>query len=74
MNDCCDTICKNNKVKIGHIGALIGRLNFLRSQIKEASLYLSELDKSKIQALKTKSKDEIMIVNRVVIRELKWRI
>ncbi|KAA6374997.1 MAG: hypothetical protein EZS28_029474, partial [Streblomastix strix] len=44
------------------------------TQIKEASLYLMELDKTKTQALKTGSWDGIMIVNRVMIRELKWCI
>ncbi|KAA6395424.1 MAG: hypothetical protein EZS28_009054 [Streblomastix strix] len=70
----CNTIYKNKSVKIRQLAALIGRLNFLRSQIKEASLYLMDLDKAKTQALKTGSWDGIMIVNKVVIQELKWWI
>ncbi|KAA6394561.1 MAG: hypothetical protein EZS28_009909 [Streblomastix strix] len=65
---------KNKNIKIRQFAALIGRLNFLRPQIKEASLYLIKLDKAKTQALKTGSWDGIMIVNRVVIKELKWWI
>ncbi|KAA6376811.1 MAG: hypothetical protein EZS28_027660, partial [Streblomastix strix] len=41
---------------------------------KGSVLYLIELDKTKTQALKMKSWNEIMIVNKVVIRELKWWI
>ncbi|KAA6401856.1 MAG: putative reverse transcriptase [Streblomastix strix] len=74
LKDWCNTIYKSKNVKIRQLAALIGRLNFLRPQIKEASLYLIELDKAKTQALKTNSWDGIMIVNRIVIKELKWWI
>ncbi|KAA6396587.1 MAG: putative reverse transcriptase [Streblomastix strix] len=74
LKDWCNKIFKNKNVKIRQLAALKGRLNFMRHQIKEASLYLVELDKVKTQALKTGSLDGIMIVNRVVIKELKWRI
>ncbi|KAA6397682.1 MAG: putative Transposon Ty3-G Gag-Pol polyprotein [Streblomastix strix] len=74
LKDWCNTIYKNKNVKIGQLAALIGRLNLLRPQIQEASLYLMELDKAKMQALKTGSQDGIIIVNRVVIKELKWWI
>ncbi|KAA6367981.1 MAG: hypothetical protein EZS28_036492 [Streblomastix strix] len=52
LKNWCNTIYKNKYVKIRQLAALIGRLNFLRTQIKEASLYLMELDKAKTQALK----------------------
>ncbi|KAA6356056.1 MAG: hypothetical protein EZS28_048418, partial [Streblomastix strix] len=71
LKDWCNTIYKNRNVKIRQLAALIGRLNFLRPQIKEASLYLIELDKAKTQALKTESYDRIMIENRAIIKELK---
>ncbi|KAA6388217.1 MAG: putative reverse transcriptase [Streblomastix strix] len=74
LKDWSNTIYRSKKVKIRQLAALIGRLNFLRPQIKEASLYLIELDKAKIQALKTNSWDGIMTVNKVVIKELKWWI
>ncbi|KAA6389499.1 MAG: putative Transposon Ty3-I Gag-Pol polyprotein [Streblomastix strix] len=74
LNDWCNTIYKSMNVKIRQLAALIGRLNFLRPQIKEASLYLIELDKAKTLALKTESLDGIMIVNKVIIKELKWWI
>ncbi|KAA6365666.1 MAG: putative reverse transcriptase, partial [Streblomastix strix] len=74
LKDWCNTIYKSKNVKIRQLAALIGRLNFLRPQIKEASLYLTELDKAKTQALKTGLWDGIMIVNKVVIKELKWWI
>ncbi|KAA6365591.1 MAG: putative Transposon Ty3-G Gag-Pol polyprotein [Streblomastix strix] len=74
LKDWCNTIYKSKNVKIRQLAALIGRLNFLRPLIKEASLYLIELDKAKTQALKTESWDGIMIVNKVVIKELKWWI
>ncbi|KAA6356751.1 MAG: putative Transposon Ty3-G Gag-Pol polyprotein, partial [Streblomastix strix] len=74
LKDWCNTIYKSKNVKIRQLAALIGRLNFLRPQIKEASLYLIELDKAKTQALKTESWDGMMVVNKVVIKELKWWI
>ncbi|KAA6375500.1 MAG: putative Transposon Ty3-G Gag-Pol polyprotein [Streblomastix strix] len=52
LKDWCNTIYKSKSVKIRQLTTLIGRLNFLRPQIKEASLYLIELDKAKTQALK----------------------
>ncbi|KAA6365312.1 MAG: putative Transposon Ty3-G Gag-Pol polyprotein, partial [Streblomastix strix] len=69
-----NTIYKSKNVKIRQLAALIGRMNFLRPQIKEASLYLLELDKAKTQAQKTSSWDGIMTVNKIVIKELKWWI
>ncbi|KAA6359458.1 MAG: putative reverse transcriptase, partial [Streblomastix strix] len=74
LKDWCITIYKNKNMKIRQLAALKGRLNFLKPQIKEMSLYLMELDKAKTQALKTGPWDGIMIVNRAVIRELKWWI
>ncbi|KAA6373101.1 MAG: putative Transposon Ty3-G Gag-Pol polyprotein [Streblomastix strix] len=56
LKDWCNTIYKSKNVKIRQLAALIGRLNFLRSQIKEESLYLTELDKAK----NTSVKDGIM--------------
>ncbi|KAA6403563.1 MAG: hypothetical protein EZS28_000899 [Streblomastix strix] len=73
LMDRCNVIYMNKSVKIRQLAALRGRLNFLRPQIKEASLYLMELDKAKTQALKTGSWDVIMTVNRTEIRELKLR-
>ncbi|KAA6364823.1 MAG: putative Transposon Ty3-I Gag-Pol polyprotein [Streblomastix strix] len=74
LKDLCNTIYKNKNVMIRQLAALIGRLNFLRSQINEVFLYLLELDKAKTQALKSDSQDGIMRVNKVVIKELKWWI
>ncbi|KAA6367297.1 MAG: hypothetical protein EZS28_037175, partial [Streblomastix strix] len=71
LKDQCNTIYKNKCEKIRQLAALICRPNLLRSQIKEASLYLVELDKANIYALKKKSWVDIMIVNSGVIRELK---
>ncbi|KAA6326386.1 MAG: hypothetical protein EZS28_053957, partial [Streblomastix strix] len=65
---------QQKRVTIRQLAALIGRLNFLGPQIKEASLYLMEIDKANTQALITGSWDWIMIVNRTVISELKWWI
>ncbi|KAA6377748.1 MAG: hypothetical protein EZS28_026726 [Streblomastix strix] len=74
LKDWSNIIYKSKNVKIRQLAALIGRLNFLRPQIKEASLYRMELDKAKTQVLKTESWDGIMIVSRTVIRELKqWK-
>ncbi|KAA6312038.1 MAG: hypothetical protein EZS28_055998, partial [Streblomastix strix] len=38
LKDWCNIIYKSKNVKIRQLAALIGRLNFLRPQIKEASL------------------------------------
>ncbi|KAA6360853.1 MAG: hypothetical protein EZS28_043620, partial [Streblomastix strix] len=74
LKDWCNTVSRSKNVKIRQLAALIGRLNFLRTEIKEASLYLIELDKAKTQALKTNSWDGTMTVNKIVIKELKWWI
>ncbi|KAA6403422.1 MAG: putative Transposon Ty3-G Gag-Pol polyprotein [Streblomastix strix] len=74
LKDWFNVIYKNKSVKIRQLAALIGRLNFLRPQIKEASQFLMELDKAKTQALKIKYWEEIMIVSKTVIRELNWWI
>ncbi|KAA6361915.1 MAG: putative Transposon Ty3-G Gag-Pol polyprotein, partial [Streblomastix strix] len=74
LKDWCNVIYKNKSVKIRQLVSMIGRLNFLRYHIKEASLYIMELDKAMTQALKKKSWDGIMIVNKVVIKDLKlWK-
>ncbi|KAA6391736.1 MAG: hypothetical protein EZS28_012740 [Streblomastix strix] len=72
LKDWCTTIYKSKSYIIRQLAALIYRLNILRPQIKEASLYLIELDKAKIQVQKTKLSDNTMIVNKTVISELKW--
>ncbi|KAA6400138.1 MAG: hypothetical protein EZS28_004338 [Streblomastix strix] len=72
LSNLCNIIYNNKEVKIRQLAAQIGRLNFHRPHIKEASLYLMELDKAKTQALKTKSWFGIIIVNRTEIKELKW--
>ncbi|KAA6348387.1 MAG: hypothetical protein EZS28_051981 [Streblomastix strix] len=72
LKDWCSTIYQSNNVKIRQLTELIGRLNFQCPQIKEASLYIIELDKTNTQALETGSCDGIMIVNKAVIKQLKW--
>ncbi|KAA6403823.1 MAG: hypothetical protein EZS28_000641 [Streblomastix strix] len=71
LKDWYNVVYKSICMKIRQLAKLIDRLNFLRTQIKEAPLYLMELDKAKTQALKIKSWDESMIINRTIIRELK---
>ncbi|KAA6380965.1 MAG: putative Transposon Ty3-I Gag-Pol polyprotein [Streblomastix strix] len=74
LKEWCNVIYKNQSEKIRQLAALIGRLNYHRPQIKEASMYQMELDKAKPQALKTGSWDGITIVNKIVIKELQWWI
>ncbi|KAA6369733.1 MAG: hypothetical protein EZS28_034740 [Streblomastix strix] len=71
LKDWCNIIQKSKSVKIRQLAALIGRLNFLRPQIKKASLYLMDLDKANTQILKAKSLDDTMIVSKSIIKELK---
>ncbi|KAA6376861.1 MAG: hypothetical protein EZS28_027611 [Streblomastix strix] len=71
LKDWCNVIYMNKSETIKQLAAQIGRLNFLKPLIKEASLYLIELDKAKTQMLRTESWDGIMVVNRAVIRELR---
>ncbi|KAA6403011.1 MAG: hypothetical protein EZS28_001454 [Streblomastix strix] len=71
LKDWCNAIYQNKCGKIRQLAALIGRSNFLIPQIKEAFLYLVELDKAKTQALKSKLCDETMIANKRAIREQK---
>ncbi|KAA6381704.1 MAG: hypothetical protein EZS28_022766 [Streblomastix strix] len=62
---------QQQNAKIRQLAAQIGRLNLLRLQIKGGSPYLMELDKAKSHALKTKLCIEMVILNRVVVKELK---
>ncbi|KAA6380043.1 MAG: hypothetical protein EZS28_024433 [Streblomastix strix] len=74
LNDQFNLKYKNKYMKIRQLAALIGRFNFRLSKIIDVSLYLVELDKAKIQALKSKSWEETMKGNKGEIRELKWQI
>ncbi|KAA6369853.1 MAG: hypothetical protein EZS28_034621 [Streblomastix strix] len=70
----CNAIYMNKNVKIRQLAALIGRLNFVGLQIQETSLHLIDLDNEKINAMKTKSWDDSMKINKKMMRELKWWI
>ncbi|KAA6386476.1 MAG: hypothetical protein EZS28_018001, partial [Streblomastix strix] len=48
-------------IKIKETAALIGRLNFLRTQFREASLYLMLIDSAKTRAVKTQSWTRLMV-------------
>ncbi|KAA6362730.1 MAG: hypothetical protein EZS28_041743 [Streblomastix strix] len=64
LKDWCKIVFKNKLVKIRQLVALIERLNFLRPQFKEASLYLITLDKAKTDSLKENSWDGYTRVGR----------
>ncbi|KAA6369117.1 MAG: putative Transposon Ty3-G Gag-Pol polyprotein, partial [Streblomastix strix] len=61
-------------IKIKETAALIGRLNFLRTQFKEASLYLMLIDSAKTRAVKTQGWTGMMVSPLEALKELYWWI
>ncbi|KAA6371315.1 MAG: hypothetical protein EZS28_033157 [Streblomastix strix] len=58
--------------KIKYLASIIGKLNFLRVQVREASLYLKLMDSVKTRALKNKEWKENMIIPNEILQELYW--
>ncbi|KAA6401267.1 MAG: putative Transposon Ty3-I Gag-Pol polyprotein [Streblomastix strix] len=61
-------------IKIKETAALIGRLNFLRTQFGEASLYLMQIDSAKTRAVKTQGWTGMMVSPLEALKELYWWI
>ncbi|KAA6353268.1 MAG: putative reverse transcriptase, partial [Streblomastix strix] len=57
-------------IKIKYLASIIGKLNFLRVQVKEASLYLKLMESTKTRALKNKKWRENMILSKEILLEL----
>ncbi|KAA6399998.1 MAG: putative Transposon Ty3-G Gag-Pol polyprotein [Streblomastix strix] len=60
--------------KIKETAALIGRLNFLKTQFKQASFYLMLIDSAKTRAVKTQSCTGMMVTPLKALKELYWWI
>ncbi|KAA6376138.1 MAG: putative Transposon Ty3-I Gag-Pol polyprotein [Streblomastix strix] len=63
---------KQVPIKIKYLASIIGKLNFLRVQVREASLYLKLMDSAKTRALKNKEWKENMIPPKKILQELYW--
>ncbi|KAA6380346.1 MAG: putative Transposon Ty3-I Gag-Pol polyprotein [Streblomastix strix] len=61
-------------IKIKETAALIGRLNFLRTQFREASLYLMLMYSAKTRAVKTQGWTGMMVSPLEALKELYWWI
>ncbi|KAA6362178.1 MAG: hypothetical protein EZS28_042296, partial [Streblomastix strix] len=61
-------------IKINETAALIGRLNFLRTQFREASLYLMLIDSAKTRAVKTQDWTGMIVSQLEASKELYWWI
>ncbi|KAA6330197.1 MAG: putative Transposon Ty3-G Gag-Pol polyprotein, partial [Streblomastix strix] len=61
-------------IKIKETAALIGRLNFLRTQFREASLYLMLIDSAQTRAVKTQGWTGMMVSRLKALKELYWWI
>ncbi|KAA6386936.1 MAG: putative Transposon Ty3-I Gag-Pol polyprotein [Streblomastix strix] len=61
-------------IKIKETAALIGRLNFLRTQFRESSLQLMLIDSAKTRAVKTQGWTGMMISLLEALKELYWWI
>ncbi|KAA6371054.1 MAG: hypothetical protein EZS28_033418, partial [Streblomastix strix] len=59
-------------IKIKYLASIIGKLNFLRVQVRETSLYLKLMDSAKTTALKNKEWKENMILPKEILQELYW--
>ncbi|KAA6382774.1 MAG: putative Transposon Ty3-I Gag-Pol polyprotein [Streblomastix strix] len=61
-------------IKIKETAALIGRLNFLRTQFRETSLYLMLIDSVKTKAVKTQGCTGMKVSQLEALKELYWCI
>ncbi|KAA6361375.1 MAG: putative Transposon Ty3-G Gag-Pol polyprotein, partial [Streblomastix strix] len=61
-------------IKIKETAALIGRLNFLRTQFREASLYLMLINSAKTRAVKTQGWTGMMVSPLEALKDLYWWI
>ncbi|KAA6382217.1 MAG: hypothetical protein EZS28_022260 [Streblomastix strix] len=59
-------------IKIKYLASIIDKLNFLRVQVREASLYLKLMDSAKTRALKNKEWKENMILPKEILQVLYW--
>ncbi|KAA6368864.1 MAG: hypothetical protein EZS28_035610 [Streblomastix strix] len=59
-------------IKIKYLALIIGKLNFLRVQVREASLYLQRMDSAKTKPLKKKYWKKSMTLPLEILQELYW--
>ncbi|KAA6354428.1 MAG: hypothetical protein EZS28_050045, partial [Streblomastix strix] len=61
-------------IKIKETAALIGRLNFLRTQFRKSSFHLMLIDSAKTRAVKTQGWTGMMVSPLEALKELYWWI
>ncbi|KAA6364689.1 MAG: putative Transposon Ty3-I Gag-Pol polyprotein [Streblomastix strix] len=59
-------------IKIKYLAALIGRLNFLKTQIREASLCMQLMNAAKTKAVREMEQTGMIILPKEVLQELHW--
>ncbi|KAA6373649.1 MAG: putative Pol polyprotein, partial [Streblomastix strix] len=59
-------------VRIKLFASLLGKLNFLRTQIKRGGLYLRKMNKQKQQAVNARNWASQMWINRSTLSEINW--
>ncbi|KAA6357958.1 MAG: hypothetical protein EZS28_046516 [Streblomastix strix] len=62
------------EITVKQIAKLIGKLNYLRLQFQEASLFLNIMDHQKAQAAKLRGWNITMIMNKTAIPDINWLI
>ncbi|KAA6398210.1 MAG: putative Transposon Tf2-6 polyprotein [Streblomastix strix] len=62
------------EITVKQTAKLLGKLNYLRLQFQEASLFLNSMDHQKAQAARLREWNTIMIMNKTAIPDVNWWI
>ncbi|KAA6371932.1 MAG: putative reverse transcriptase [Streblomastix strix] len=62
------------EITVKQTAKLIGKLNYLRLQFQEASLFLNTMDHQKAQAARLRGWNTTMIMNKMAIPDINWWI
>ncbi|KAA6335510.1 MAG: putative Pro-Pol polyprotein, partial [Streblomastix strix] len=62
------------EISVKQTAKLIGKLNYLRLQLQEASLFLNTMDHQKAQAARLRGWSTTMIMNKTAIPDINWWI
>ncbi|KAA6371780.1 MAG: hypothetical protein EZS28_032692 [Streblomastix strix] len=71
MRRCIKT---GTEITVKQTAKLIGKLNYLRLQFQEASLFLNTMDHQRAQAERLRGWNTTMIINKTAIADINWWI
>ncbi|KAA6383268.1 MAG: hypothetical protein EZS28_021203 [Streblomastix strix] len=62
------------EITVKQTAKLNGKLNYLRLQFQQASLFLNIMDYEKAQAAKLRGRNTMMLMNKTAIPEINWQV